>query len=127
MMGMEFGMSADASPTNVKQCSSRPMLLVASTIVGPAKAGFLLHHEFTNATLYTGYSLLISAKACSHVAYTDSLTGTAFGCTDDSDNIDNIFMVPAWCEEDETVTEGLLPINQQTNHGTINGTSNRRI
>jgi hypothetical protein len=39
---------------------------------------------------------------------------TGFGCTDDSDNVDSIFASSAWCEEDETATEGLLPINQPT-------------
>jgi hypothetical protein len=68
-------------------------------------------HEFMDATPY-GYSLLRSAKPCSHVACTCSWTRTAFGCTDDSDNIDSIFVVPAWCDDDETAMEGLLPINQ---------------
>jgi hypothetical protein len=36
----------------------------------------------------------------------------------DSDNVDSIFASPAWCEEDETATEGLLPINQPTNQPT---------
>jgi hypothetical protein len=47
-------------------------------------------HESTNATLYV-YSLLISAKAWSR---TVSRTVTGLGCTDASDNVDSIFVVP---------------------------------
>jgi hypothetical protein len=61
-----------------------------------------------------GYVLLISAKACSCAIFTDSQIGTFFGCTDDSDKVDSIFVVPASWEEDETATEGLLLINQPT-------------
>jgi hypothetical protein len=38
-----------------------------------------------------------------------------FACTDDSDNVDSIFVVSAWCEEDETATEGLLLIDERSN------------
>jgi hypothetical protein len=37
-----------------------------------------------------GCSLLVSAKACSHVACTCSLTRTVFACTDDSNNADSM-------------------------------------
>jgi hypothetical protein len=70
-----------------------------------------------DATPY-GHSLLISAKACSRAAYTISRTGTALGRSDDSDNVDRIFMVPAWREEDETATEGLQPIIQSMEQST---------
>jgi hypothetical protein len=71
-----------------------------------------------DATPY-GYSFLISAKACSHAAYTGSRRRTGFVCTDNSDNIDGILALIAWCEENETATESLLPINQSIN-GIIN-------
>jgi hypothetical protein len=63
--GMEFGKSANASPTSVKECSSRPVLLVASS--AQVTAGFLLYNEFMDATSY-GCSSFISAKACSRAA-----------------------------------------------------------
>jgi hypothetical protein len=38
---------------------------------------------------------------------------TVFACTDDSNSAYSTFVVvPAWCAEDETTTEGLLPINR---------------
>jgi hypothetical protein len=71
-------------------------------------------HKVMDATPYE-YTLLISEKACSRAASTCSRTGTGFACTDDSDNIDSIFVVSAWCEEDETATNGLLPIDERSN------------
>jgi hypothetical protein len=67
------------------------------------------------ATPY-GYSFLITAKAYNHAAYTGSGRFTSFVCTDDSDNIDSILVLSAWCEENETATESLPPINQWNNH-----------
>jgi hypothetical protein len=50
-----------------------------------------------DATLY-GYSLYEYRKrlAPTTTAYTDSRTGTGFGGTDDSDNVDSIFVVHTW-------------------------------
>jgi hypothetical protein len=47
-----------------------------------------------------------------------SQTGTGFGCSDDSDNVDIILMIPVSFEEDETATEGLLPIIQSMEQST---------
>jgi hypothetical protein len=74
-----------------------------------------------DATLYVRIQLINIGEGLQS-PYIDSRTRTGFGCTDDSDNVDSIFASPAWCEEDETATEGLLPINQPTNQPT-NGTS----
>jgi hypothetical protein len=108
---MIFGKSADASPTNVEQLLLTARLVFESvlTLASSTRA-----HQFMDAPPY-GCSLLISAEACSHVAYTCSLTRTVSTCTDDSNKADSVFAVPAWCEEDETATEGLLPIHQWNN------------
>jgi hypothetical protein len=86
MMGMLFGKSADASPTNVEQCSSRPVWSLSLCRRKPEVPGHINSY---------GCCLLISAKACSHVACTSSLTRTVFACTDDSNNADSIFAVPS--------------------------------
>ena len=52
--------------------------------------------------------------------------GKVFGCSDDSANIDGIFVVLASCEEDEAATEGLLPINKPTTEQSID-LNNRSI
>jgi hypothetical protein len=47
----------------------------------------------------------VSAKACSCAAYTGSRTRTGFACTDDSDNVDCIFLVCLLrVKKDETAT-----------------------
>jgi hypothetical protein len=61
-----------------------------------------------------GYSLLVSAKACSRVVCTCCWTKTVFA----RNSVDSIFVVPAWREEDETATEGLLPISQSMEQST---------
>jgi hypothetical protein len=73
-------------------------------------AGFPVHHEEFMDVIPYGYSLLIPAKEQSE--------GTGVGCSDDSDNFNSIFVVPAWWEEDETATEGLLPIIQSMEQST---------
>jgi hypothetical protein len=74
-----------------------------------------LAHGHINSWMHpVRIQLIHSAKACSCAAYTGSGTGTVFDCTDDSDNVDSIFVVPASCEEKDAATEGLLPINQAT-------------
>jgi hypothetical protein len=73
-------------------------------------AGFPVHHEEFMDVIPYGYSLLIPAKEQSE--------GTGFGCSDDSDNFNSIFVVPAWWEEDETATGGLLPIIQSMEQST---------
>jgi hypothetical protein len=91
MMGMKLGKRADASRTNAKQFSSRPLGLCTDLSQDSDGA-----HQFLDANL-DRHSLLIRVICTCLVGqgrvFVEPTTATMF---------DSIFLLPAWCEENKT-------------------------
>jgi hypothetical protein len=89
-MGMEFGKGRRKSHQRGKVLLAACLVFKSVQVIASSATA----QPFMNATPY-GCSSFISAKACSRAAYTGRRTGTVLAGTEDSDNVDSIFAVPA--------------------------------